>query len=234
MEGGRVSSGSDAFDSLLNGGFEADVITTVYGPSGSGKSNICLVAAVNIAKQGKKAVFIDSEGGFSVERLKQLEPNYKPLLDNIMLLKPTTFEEQKMVFDKLIELTDNSKDGNIGIIVVDTISMLYRLELGKNEDIYGVNKELGRQISFLTEITRKKNIPVVIANQVYAKFDERDKVNMVGGDFLKYGSKCLIELQKGHEGIRKAVLKKHRALKEEKEVIFKIENEGLFEIKEQL
>lgn len=232
MEVERVSTGSEALNTLLGGGFEKDVVTTIYGPSGSGKSNICILAAVKVAKTGKKVVFIDSEGGFSLERMKQIEEDYKELLDNIILLKPTRFEEQKEVFEKLLELTHNDKENKIGLIAIDTISMLYRLELGKSEDVYTVNRELGKQIASLTEITRKKNIPILIANQVYAKFDERDKVNMVGGDFLKYGSKCLIELQRGQEGIRKAVLKKHRSIQEEKEVMFKIEDKGLFEVKE--
>jgi len=179
-----------------------------------------------MAKTEKRVIYIDTEGGFSVERLKQLDANYKDLLDSIILLKPTKFEEQKATFEKLLELVESSPN-DIGLIIVDTISMLYRLELGRSEDIYTVNKELGRQIAILTEIARKKNIPVLISNQVYAKFDERGKVNMVGGDFLKYGSKCLIELQRGHDGIRKAVLKKHRSLPEDAEVLFKIINEGI-------
>jgi hypothetical protein len=43
----------------------------------------------------------------------------------------------------------------------------------------------------MTEIARKKKIPVLISNQVYADFEDKDKVNLVGGDLLKYGSKCL-------------------------------------------
>jgi len=48
---------------------------------------------------------------------------------------------------------------------------------------------------------------------------------MVGGDILKYWSKCLIEL-KNDNGKRKAILKKHRSLPE-KELSFQIFNEGI-------
>jgi len=115
----------------------------------------------------------------------------------------------------------------IGLIVVDTIAMLYRLELGKDEDIHEVNIELGKQISYLTEIARKKSIPVLITNQVYADFDVKDKVNIVGGDILKYGSKCLIELQITPNNNRRAILKKHRSIEEEKELLFKIVEGGI-------
>ena len=53
-------------------------------------------------------------------------------------------------------------------------------------------------MAYLVEIARKKKIPVLITNQVYTDFDHRDEVKMVGGDLLRYGSKCLIELKTFH------------------------------------
>ena len=99
----------------------------------------------------------------------------------MIFLKPTSFAEQKKSFEKRKDIVNDK----IGLIVVDTIAMLYRLELGKSEEVQDVNRELGRQISYLTEIARKRSIPVLITNQVYADFDDRDKVNIVGGDILK-------------------------------------------------
>ncbi|MFC1753090.1 DNA repair and recombination protein RadB [Thermoproteota archaeon] len=224
----RLSTGAAVLDKLLNGGMEKEVITTVYGPAGSGKSNICLIAAVTAAKRGSQVIYIDSEGGFSIERLKQLTDNDLSVLNNIIILQPTTFEEQKKVFAKLKSVITDK----IGLIVVDTISMLYRLELGKSEDVYIINRELGRQISQLTEITRKRHIPVLVTNQVYANFDDRDRVNMVGGDIIKYGSKCLVELQIAR-GFRVATLRKHRSIPEGKNVLFRIENKSLEEVSEQ-
>ncbi len=225
MEHARLSTGTVVMDKLLNGGFEKDIITTIYGPSSSGKTNICIICAINCVKLGKKVIYVDTEGGFSIERFKQLDGEYKETFDNMIFIKPTNFEEQKRIFEKLKEMLNES----IGLIIIDSIAMLYRLELGKSE-AYDVNKELGTQLAYLTEIARKMNIPVVLTNQVYSSFEDRETVRMVGGDILKYSSKCLVELQKGRNNVRKAVLKKHRSLPEEKEVIFKIEEAGLEEI----
>jgi DNA repair protein RadB len=219
----KISTGS-VVNSLLDGGYESDIITTIYGPAASGKTLMCLLCAIEIAKN-KKVIFVDTEGGFSVERVKQLCKDHEKILENIFILKPTTFSEQRESFEKLKDLIDDK----IGVIIIDTISMLYRLEMGKSEDIYGVNRELGQQISYLTEITRKKNIPVLLTNQVYADFDNKDNVKMVGGDILKYGSKCLIELQAGHRGVRKAILVKHRSLPQN-EMMYRIVNEGISEV----
>lgn len=224
----RIHPGSELLKSFLRGGYETDILTTIYGPAGAGKTLFCLLCIIQVVKQNKKVIYLDTEGGFSFERLKQLDKEIEASIQNIVFLKPTTFAEQKQVFEKLKEIVDD----HIGLIVVDSISMLYRLELGKNEEVYEVNRELGLQIAYLNEIARKRSIPVLITNQVYANFDDRNKINIVGGDILKYGSKCLIELQITPSNKRRAILRKHRSLPSETEVIYEIKNEGITEAKE--
>ena len=53
---------------------------------------------------------------------------------------------------------------------------------------------------------------------------------MVGGDIMKYGSKCLIELQKTNEGQRSVNLRKHRSIIEGKEINFKIEDKDMVNV----
>jgi len=218
----KISSGAEFLDILLDGGYDSDIVTTIFGPSGAGKTNFCLLAAVKIAEAGKKVLFIDTEGGIAVERIKQISLDYAGVLDKIIFLNPLTFVEQNDIFEKIKSLAGDQ----IGMIVVDSISMLYRLELGRSEEVYEVNSALGRQIAYLVEIARRKKIPVLITNQVYADFDHRDEVKMVGGDLLKYGSKCLLELKRGEE-YREIILRKHRSLPEGKRVKFKIIEQGV-------
>ncbi|MBD3313299.1 DNA repair and recombination protein RadB [Candidatus Woesearchaeota archaeon] len=222
----RISTGITALDSMLEGGYETDTISTIYGPAGSGKTNLCLLAMINVIKSGKKVIFIDTEGSFSVARLKQLSNDYKSIFERILLLKPMNFDEQKKVFDRLRQITNEQ----VGLIIVDTISMLYRIERDKGSEnaVSLTNRELGLQFSYLTEIARKKEIPVMITTQVYSSFDEREKVNLVGGDIVKYGSKCLIELQKSHKNKRLVMLKKHRSLPESKSVLLEIREDGVY------
>ncbi|MCF7866011.1 DNA repair and recombination protein RadB [Candidatus Woesearchaeota archaeon] len=224
-ENSKISSGSSIIDWLLEGGFEKDVVTTVFGPPGSGKSNLCMICLAR--NPDKKIIYIDTEGSFSVARLKQLTDDYETILKNVIVLNPTDFDEQKKVFDKLKKLVNDK----IGLIIVDSIAMLYRLEVGKTKDVFNVNRDLGVQLADLVHITRKFKIPVLVTNQVYSDFEHKDKINMVGGDILKYASKCLIELQ-SFNGAKKAILRKHRSLPEGKEVIFKIIDNGFEEIEE--
>jgi len=234
----KISAGSYDLNKWLYGGYEKDIITTIYGPAGSGKTNFCLLASVSQAKKGNKVIFIDTEGGFSIERFKQIAgQEYEEILKNIVLLKPVNFEEQKKAFSSLVK--EIKKKGRIGLIVVDGMTMLYRLELAeaiktkKEEEIRKINSELAKQLRILAEIARNKNIPIIVTNQVYSEFlseqelkeGKKRGVKMVGGDILKYWSKCIIEL-KNERGRRKAILRKHRSLPE-KELNFIITNSGV-------
>ncbi len=220
----KIPSGSDVIDKLLDGGYETDVITSVYGPAGSGKTTLCFLACISVSK-AKKIVFIDTEGGFSVTRLSQLAPNYKSVLEKILVFRPTNFQEQSRVFEKL---KDEIND-KIGLIIVDTISNLYRAEFKKDE-VREINRLLGKQLSMLVEISRKNRIPVLLTNQVYSSFEEKNRVNIVGGDLLNYRSKCLIEMQSAHGNKRNAILRKHRSLPP-REIVFEIREKGFSEVK---
>ncbi len=221
----KVSTGTLSLDQFLSGGYDYDIITTFFGPSGSGKTNLCLLAAVKMAETGKKVIFIDTEGGIGTERITQLTPNHQEILEHMLFISPVHFKEQKEIFDKL---KDNLPE-NLGLIIVDSISMLYRLELGQSDEVYEVNSALGKQIATLVEIARRKKIPVLITTQVYADFDNKDKVKMVGGDLLKYGSKCLLEVQ-ALNNCRKIIIRKHRSQPEGQETFFKIIGTGIEEV----
>lgn len=221
----RISTGVKFLDEFLEGGFEADAITTIYGPAGSGKTNLALLSAVEVAKSGKKVIFIDTEGGFSVARLKQLLPDYKKLLDRFVFLRPMSFAEQKQSVERLRELVNNK----IGLIVVDTITMLYRLQRSFKEDD-NFNYDLSLQMVWLNEIARKHNIPVLLTSQVYSSMDNTGRVKIVGGDILLYTSKCLLELESLHNGKRKLILRKHRSIAGEKEATFEIVEKGIQQV----
>jgi len=222
----KISAGSFDLNKWLFGGYEKDIVTVIYGASGTGKTNFCLLAAVSQAKKGNKVVYIDTEGGFSTERVKQISNGeHERVLKNIFLLKPTNFEEQKKDFEKLLRYLKDE----ISLIIVDGLTILYRLDFANarendkdNEGIRKVNSELARQIKTLAEIARKREVPVIVTSQVY-NWEKESKI--VGGDILKYWSKCWIELE-NEKGKRIAHLRKHRSIKE-KSMDFYITNEGI-------
>ena len=113
----KISAGSYDLNKWLYGGYEKDIITTIYGPAGSGKSNFCLLVACSQAKKGNKVIFIDTEGGFSIDRVKQLtgqdyekvleiEPNFLEAYNNlgVVYYKKGFPQKARQCWQKALEL----------------------------------------------------------------------------------------------------------------------------------
>ncbi|MFT4250490.1 MAG: DNA repair and recombination protein RadB [Candidatus Woesearchaeota archaeon] len=212
-------TGSEAFDELLRGGFEKGIITTIYGPSGSGKSNLTLLAT---ATNEQKTVFVDTEGSFSVDRLEHFAFDAEKALKNVILLAATSFEQQTKIITQLSKLVTE----DVSLVIVDGIAAQYRAAMARSEE--NLNNQLSEQINALFAVAAENNIPVVITSQVYADM-EGDGVKVVGGDIVKYNSKCLLELQNDEGHV--AIIRKHRFLPEGTSKRFVIDAVGIYEEK---
>ena len=219
----KISSGSRVLDNLLDGGYSAGMLNTIYGPAASGKTTCCLLAAIACYKNNKKTVFVDTENGFSVERLRQLTQDFRNVLDNLILIKVDSFKDQIKKFEFLDKLFPNPK---IGLIVVDTIGAQYRA--ARNKDVKTINQGLLEQIEVLRRIYKENNTIILITDQVYAKLEDKNKdsVNLVGGEIIRNRSKNLIQLQVLDKNRRKAILEKSPDIKQIKEVVFEIREKG--------
>lgn len=221
----RVETGSKPVDNLLGGGIEKGIITNVFGESGTGKTNLCVQAAAQVASNQGEVIYIDTEKGFSTERFKQIAS--EEALENLHLLEPMTFEEQEEKINSLPALTDQ---GDIQLVIVDSMVSLYRLQ-ANGENVSEVNQRLSQLLSQLSKTARTENIPVMVTNQVYTSFDEED-LELVGRDVPRYWSKCLLKLSYEDQSLRKIEIEKHRSRPEGMSKKFKIVNEGLKPLQE--
>ena len=213
---------NNCFDLVLGGGLPEGVLTQLYGPPGSGKTNLCLIATCAAAAEGK-VIYIDPEGGFSVERLRQIAgENFNKVLENILMIEPTSFDEQKVAIKKLEDIVPQSK---ARLVVVDGIAMLYRIE--EDKDI----RELGRMMAQLLRVARKYNVPVLMTNQIYTDIETHKNVP-IGGIINEYWSKIIVEMEINEDGTRYALLKKHLSQPEGLKVEYKIVSEGLASVKD--
>jgi DNA repair protein RadB len=204
---------------MIGGGLETGAITQIFGEGGSGKSNLCILIAINAVKNGRKVIFIDTEG-LSIDRFEQMAgPDAKEIAKNIIFYEPTNFKEQHSVIKDLGKITNN-----IGVIIVDSATSLYRVS--SKSDQMSLIRELGNQMTYLVGIARKQDIAVVITNQVYT--DMNKGIYMpIGGNILCHLSKTIIKLEKLDKGLRRATLLKHRSLPEGASIDFKITNKGI-------
>jgi DNA repair protein RadB len=218
----RVSTGAEHLDRFLNGGLEKGIVNNVYGESGSGKTNLCVQVAAEVAENGGKVAYVDTEAGFSPERFLQM--SNEEALENILIRSPTTFEEQEQAIESLEETVEEE---DVELVVVDSAVSLYRLKVN-GDNASEINNQLSGQLSKLTKIAREHNIPVLITNQVYTSFDEGN-MEIVGKDVPKYWSKCLLKLSEKGKNKRQMEIAKHRSLPEGKKIQFNITDNGLEE-----
>ena len=214
-------------DKLLNGGLEHGCITNFYGPAASGKTNVAKCALVSAIDRGKKVVFVDTEGGFSAERLEQMTRSARKYTDRIILLEPKTWDEQGKTIRKLQALC---KKEPIGLVIVDSVVALWRVTID-DSNYQTVNKELATQLSILSKIARENSIPILITNQVYSE-PETGKIELSGRNIVKWWSKNLIELTlSGRTSCRIARIVRARSIPEDKEVEFQIHDAGLKDVR---
>ncbi|MBO6122544.1 MAG: DNA repair and recombination protein RadB [Methanobrevibacter sp.] len=222
----KIPSNS-ALDDLLDGGFEKGTITQIYGSPSSGKSNVALALAVNVAKNNRKVIYIDTEGGISIDRIKQISGLYfSNVANNIIVLEPTNFLEQTENL-RSINVWLRKHHEEVDLIILDSAVALYRVDDMKS---YKLSKELRKQIQALSNTARNYDIAVIITNQIYNAFDDEgnSEVKAVGGDILEYISKVIIRLERGEEtNQRIATLKRHRSLPEGRQVTFTITSDGI-------
>ena len=189
---------NSSLDDLLEGGFEKGCVTQIYGSPSSGKSNVALTLAVNIAKNNRKVIYIDTEGGISIDRIKQISGSYfSSIANNIMVLEPTDFLQQTENL-RSIDVWLRKHHEEVDLIILDSAVALYRVDDMKS---YKLSKELRKQIQLLSNLARKYGIAVIVTNQIYSAFDDdgNNEIRAVGGDILEYINKVIIKLERGTE-----------------------------------
>ena len=165
-------------------------LTIVYGEPASGKTTLALLATLHHARTGK-VIFIDTEAGFSIERIKQLNPNAERLLQNVLYKHAKNFFKQGEAIKTMLAL-----DG-VDLVVIDTIGSHFRSEVKKDPE--KMQQLLGWQIETLRKIS--KHIPVIITNQVYQD-PKTGKIRMTAERILKPWADLIIHLEKEPRRIR--------------------------------
>ncbi len=217
----KLRTGSQKIDTLLDGGIEPSTITMIYGEGGTGKTNLCLMISRNAVLDGFKVIYIDTEG-VSMERLRQLSGSeFEKVSRNILFSTPYNFIEQTKLIEKGIKLIESR--GKIGLIVVDSLTMLFRSHRADDQED---RKELNEQLSMLLSAARKNDLPALITSQVYTNID-RGTFEPLGGHALNHAAKTILRLERLDNRKRIATLIKHRYLRDSEHIEYSITQTGM-------
>lgn len=223
-----ISTGCGSLDRYLEGGLPVGGISLVYGEAETGKTSLAIQCAVSCARMGYKTMFIDSDGAFHERRLSQIAyHDFDAVSPLIILVRPTTFKEQALAIDNL----DKYVTKRFGLVVVDTITSLYRVELGAPKENFKLNRELNRQVACLAQIAKTREVATLIIGQVRSILVEgKDHVEPVATRALKFWSDVVVNIKNtGQTRVVKAVLEKSPGRKRPASCYLKIEETGIHE-----
>lgn len=223
----HVSTGCAAIDDLLGGGFERGAVTQVYGPPAAGKTNLTLSAAVEVAADGRSALYIDTEG-LSVARMEQVasaraeaaDEAVETLAERIIVSDALDFEQQEVAVQDAEDVASQ-----VDLVVLDSATGFYRLERTERDEGEAL-RGVARQITHLLSLARKHDLAVAFTNQVFTD-PESDGTRALGGHTLNHWSGAIVRLDRFRGGNRRATLEKHRAKAAGDTAQFRITGTGL-------
>ena len=223
-------TGCKCIDNLLGGGFESQIVTHIYGESGTGKSIIALQCAYKAAINGIMTFYIDTERAFSAKRLKQIaQNNFSKVGKMIFVSIPLKFSDQMKIIKKL----ENFLTEKIKLIILDTISALYSTELASSnvKKNFKLNKKLNHLMAELVRLAEQYDLAILVNNQVRTIFSKENtqKIVPINKRILDYWTKVQLFLTFPKKRIlnkRQAVLIKNNDKQIEKSCSFFISNEG--------
>ncbi|RSN75965.1 MAG: DNA repair and recombination protein RadA [Thermoproteota archaeon] len=231
----RITTGSKGLDDLLGGGIETQAITEIYGPYGSGKTQLCHQLSVTVQLPedkgglGKTALFIDTEGTFRPERIVQIAERFgldpETALKNIMYARAFTSDHQMIVTEKAEPFI---KERNVGLIVVDSLISHFRGEYVGRESLAARQQRLNKYLHKLLKLALGYNAAVLVTNQVVADpsvfFGDPNKP--AGGHILGHGVTARLYIRRSKKGLRQITLVKSPYLPEDS-VEVKITEHGI-------
>ncbi|KAK9266970.1 hypothetical protein L1049_012641 [Liquidambar formosana] len=193
----HITTSCAVLDNILGGGISCKEVTEIGGVPGIGKTQLGIQLAVNVqipvdyGGLGGKAIYIDTEGSFMVERALQIaeacvedmletnglprkdfqacqnEMQAKDFLGNIFYFRICSYTEQIALINYLDKFISEHKD--VKVIIVDSVTFHFRQDF---EDLALRTRVLSGMALKLMKLAKKFALAVVLLNQVTTKYVE--------------------------------------------------------------
>ncbi|KAL0049749.1 hypothetical protein WJX82_009127 [Trebouxia sp. C0006] len=242
----RISTGCKDLDNILEGGIETGSITEMYGEFRCGKTQLCHTLCVlcqmpvDMGGGEGKAMYIDTEGTFRPERLVQIAEEYgmngDDVLNNVAYARAHNTAHQS---ELLMQAAGMMTDARFSLMIVDSVTALYRTEYNGRGELSARQIHLGRFLRSLQRLADEFGIAVVVTNQVVAAnldggggmFPAGGGVKPIGGNIMAHASTTRLALKKGRGEARVVKIVCSPSLPE-RDATFAIESKGVTDVKE--
>lgn len=177
---------------MLGGGLSPHKIHLVYGEAATGKSVLSMQCALNAAREKSKVFYVDSDQAFSANRIQHLSED-SDLVERIVLFQPGSLDEQGQIVENIENLISSTPT----LLIVDSITGLYRNASGGAEIYFARDRELNHQMAHLHALASRLSIWMLLTGQVHSSPSGGEwLVEPVATRTLRHWSDSILRLRK--------------------------------------
>jgi len=157
-----------------------------------------------------KSVYIDTEGTFRPERIKQIAEakglNPESVLKNILVARAFNSDHQILLIDKVGELIKNGEP--VKLVVIDSLTAHFRAEFSGRGQLADRQQKLNKYLHNLMKMAEQFNLAVYVTNQVMSNpaMMFGDPTTAIGGNIVGHASTYRMYIRRGKKGSRVAKL----------------------------
>ena len=188
----KLTSGCKRLDDEV-GGLREGMLTTVFGPAGAGKTTIAIQYALSALASGYKVFYVNTEDELFIDRLYEMSirRGLNVNLERLHVVRATSFEEQHRILTRMLK----TLGGGYGLIVVDSLTGLFRLEVGEST-LERTLRMLNMQLATIYHQAVLKDLAAIVTSQV--RTGESDVGYVASAQqALKFWSTLMLRLDRG-------------------------------------
>ncbi|MBY9005672.1 MAG: hypothetical protein KGD63_02850 [Candidatus Lokiarchaeota archaeon] len=172
--------------------FHDDGLFSVWGSFGVGKTTFALQTAFNTIRTNKNVLFFYTKPNLPVYKIKNIfDFDEKVKIENFNIIRIKDFDELYKISFKIEYLILNflKKNKKIDLIIIDSITDLYNLDLNINEKERNIslNYQLNQILANFAFLNKNYNIDILIINETSKKNQNDSTIEIQsGGKVMTY------------------------------------------------
>ncbi len=197
-------------------------IGLIWGEVGVGKSTLVFQAALNEASEPSKLVLYVNTHQYPIfQRVNRLFQNFSSLDKNqIKILNVGSFHQLRnevIELEYLAYLAGKARSA-LTLIIIDSITSLYSLAIGKKESAVKRNQELNEIFGILKYIAKRQNISILVtAEERFQDIENIIERKPAGGRIMNYWVDFSLKIERGREdNTRSLIIRKEPSGGQEK------------------
>jgi predicted ATP-dependent serine protease len=197
-------------------------IGLIWGEAGVGKTTLVLQAALNEASEPSNLVlYVNTHQYPTFQRAGRLFPSFPAVKTNhVQILTHTSFRELRKEVMRLEYIAYLAAKGGsiVTLVIIDSITKLYTLAIGKKESAVKRNQELNEILGTLKDLAKRRNLSILLtAEEKFLDVENIIERKPAGGRIMNYWAEFSLKIERGRgEQTRDLIIRKNPSSVQEK------------------